>query len=83
MVLLLPSLIIAPFWYQMIQHIKQDVDLETNKLHLGLQSEIENVSKLLQPMNSTATNLARVLSSSLNGIELSFSKIETKVNVTF
>ncbi|KAJ0111766.1 hypothetical protein Patl1_00895 [Pistacia atlantica] len=78
-VLLLPSLIIAPYWYKMIQRIKQDVDLDTYNLHLGLQSEIESVSKLLHPMNSMATNLARVISSSLNGTELSFSKIETKV----
>ncbi|XP_031288175.1 histidine kinase CKI1 [Pistacia vera] len=78
-VLLLPSLLIAPYWYKMIQRIKQDVDLDTYNLHLGLQSEIESVSKLLHPMNSMATNLARVISSSLNGTEISFSKIETKV----
>ncbi|KAG6704107.1 hypothetical protein I3842_07G119900, partial [Carya illinoinensis] len=41
--------------------------------------EIENKAKFLLPMNSSATNLARILGSSINGTALSFSEIETKV----
>lgn len=44
-----------------------------------LMSEIENRAKFLSPINSSATNLARILGSSLNGTALSFSEIETKV----
>ncbi|XP_042988785.1 LOW QUALITY PROTEIN: histidine kinase CKI1-like [Carya illinoinensis] len=41
--------------------------------------EIENKAKFLLPMNSSATSLARILGSSINGTALSFSEIETKV----
>jgi hypothetical protein len=37
---------------------------------------------LLHRLNSSASNLARALSSSLNGTQLSFIAIQAKVNVT-
>lgn len=42
-------------------------------------SEIETTARLLLPLNSSAFNLARSLSSYLNGTELSFDTIQTKV----
>ncbi|KAK2639169.1 hypothetical protein Ddye_026964 [Dipteronia dyeriana] len=42
-------------------------------------SEIERTARLLLPLNSSAINLARSLSSSLNGTELSFAAIGAKV----
>ncbi|XP_050238369.1 histidine kinase CKI1 [Mercurialis annua] len=77
-VLLLPSIVI-PWWYQIIQHMKNKVDLNAHRFRSGLLSEIDNTAKLLAPINSSATNLARILSSSLNGSDLSQFEIENKV----
>ncbi|KAK9201958.1 hypothetical protein WN944_017167 [Citrus x changshan-huyou] len=78
-VLLLPASLI-PYWYKMTKHIEEDVALSSNQLHSAMQSQIECIATLLHPISSSATNLARLISSSLNnGTELSFSEIETKV----
>lgn len=79
-ILLLPSLVI-PYWYHKVRHIEHDVKLNAIALHAELVSQVENTAKLLQPFNTSALNLARVLSSSLNGTELTFSKIETRVSM--
>lgn len=81
-VLLLPASLI-PYWYKMTKHIEEDVALSSNQLHSAMQSQIECIATLLHPISSSATNLARLISSSLNnGTELSFSEIETKVSVS-
>ncbi|KAK9281199.1 hypothetical protein L1049_004094 [Liquidambar formosana] len=77
-VLLLPSLVI-PYWHHKMGRMEYDVNLNSHNVHAELLSEIENTAKLLHPINSSATNLARVLSSSLKGPKLTFSKIQTRV----
>lgn len=42
-------------------------------------SQIENVAKLFDPLDSSAANLARTLILSLNGTELTFHAIKTRV----
>ncbi|KAA8549091.1 hypothetical protein F0562_000775 [Nyssa sinensis] len=70
---------VFPFWIIKVKRIEQEVKLVSLDVRQEILSEIENTAKLILPMNSSATNLARVLSSSLNGTELSFSEIETRV----
>lgn len=41
--------------------------------------EIQDCADLLKPLNSSTSSLARALSSSLNGTEITFSIVETKV----
>ncbi|XP_021904473.1 histidine kinase CKI1-like [Carica papaya] len=78
-VVLLPSSMI-PCWYRTVKEIERDVKLSGEKLGSGLKVELDNTSKLLHPMNSSATNLARVLTSSLNTIDLlSFTDINDKI----
>ncbi|GAV83606.1 Response_reg domain-containing protein/HisKA domain-containing protein/HATPase_c domain-containing protein [Cephalotus follicularis] len=77
-VLLLPSLMI-PHWCKMTKRIESYVELSTQNFHSVLLSEIESTAKLLHPINTSATNLARVLSSSLNQREPSFFEVESKV----
>ncbi|XVF22098.1 hypothetical protein REPUB_Repub12eG0144600 [Reevesia pubescens] len=80
LVLLLPSLVI-PCWYKITRRIEDTVDLNTHNLYSGLLSEIENIAKLVHPLNSSATSLARLLmSSSINQTDaISFNDIQTKV----
>ncbi|XP_002515291.2 histidine kinase CKI1 [Ricinus communis] len=59
--------------------MKDQVDMDASMSSSGMQSEIENTAKLLHPLNSSATNLARILSSSLNGSTLSQLAIQNKV----
>uniref|UniRef100_A0A7N2L1N0 histidine kinase n=1 Tax=Quercus lobata TaxID=97700 RepID=A0A7N2L1N0_QUELO len=77
-VMLLPTALI-PCWYSMISRVERQVNLNSHDFHSKLQYEIENTTKFLHPINSSATNLAGVLKLSLNGTKLSFSMIETKV----
>ncbi|KAJ7973279.1 Histidine kinase CKI1 [Quillaja saponaria] len=58
---------------------EENVALESYGFHNRSLSGIEAIGKLLSPLNSSAINLARTLSSSLNGTELSFLAIQTKV----
>ncbi|CAK7348414.1 unnamed protein product [Dovyalis caffra] len=55
------------------------MDLKAYTVQYGLLSEIENIAKLLYPINSSAINLARVTSSSINGSRLSYYDVENKV----
>ncbi|KAK3194259.1 hypothetical protein Dsin_025569 [Dipteronia sinensis] len=59
--------------------MEQEVDLSSNNLRSVILSEIETTARLLHPLSSSATNLARVMNSSLNSNRLSFSKINTRV----
>ncbi|CAK9175561.1 unnamed protein product [Ilex paraguariensis] len=74
-VLLLPGLVI-PFWITKVRRVEDEVKLIS---HQNLLSEIENIAAVFIPMNSSATNLVRVFSSSIDEPELPFSSIETKV----
>ena len=65
----------------MVKHIENHVNVNEHKLHSHLQSEIEKTNQLLNRTISFAPNLARSLSSSLDGSNFSsFSEIENKVN---
>lgn len=64
----------------MINRVERHLNLNTRDFHSKLLFEIEEKAKFLHPINSSATNLARVLGSALNGsAKLSFSEIETMV----
>ncbi|KAG8647108.1 histidine kinase CKI1 [Manihot esculenta] len=76
--LLLPCIVI-PSWYKIVQHMKEKVDLNASMLRSGLLFQIENTAKLLLPINSSTANLARTLSSSLNGSDLSQFDLQNKV----
>ncbi|XP_059625165.1 histidine kinase CKI1-like [Cornus florida] len=76
--LLLPSLLF-PFWIIKAKTIQREVKLISLNVSEELPLEIENIANLLLPKITSATTLATLLSSSLNGIRLSFSNIETKV----
>lgn len=77
--LLFPGFII-PYGRNIIKRIEYDVKLDTQDIHSELLSEIEKVAKLLLPINSSATSLARLLSPSLSGTKPSFTNIETTVS---
>ncbi|XP_011041373.1 PREDICTED: histidine kinase CKI1 [Populus euphratica] len=77
-VLLLPC-VVVPWWYNMIKQMKKQMDFNAHVVQSGLLSEIENIAKLLHPINSSAINLARVISSSINGSTLSSYDVENKV----
>ncbi|XP_028087442.1 histidine kinase CKI1-like [Camellia sinensis] len=59
--------------------IEQELRSNSHNVSHEVLSEIEKTAYLLSPVNSSATNLARILSSSLDGVNLSFSTIETDV----
>jgi hypothetical protein len=63
----------------MVTHIEKRVNLNSKNIVAQLQSEIQYSAELLHPMKSSSTNLARLLSSSLDSTNISFSDIETKV----
>uniref|UniRef100_A0A2K1XUE8 histidine kinase n=1 Tax=Populus trichocarpa TaxID=3694 RepID=A0A2K1XUE8_POPTR len=77
-VLLLPC-VVVPWWYNMIKHMKKHMDFNAHVVQSGLLSEIENIAKYLHPINSSAINLAKVMSSSINGSKLSSYDVENKV----
>ncbi|KAK7259230.1 hypothetical protein RIF29_24831 [Crotalaria pallida] len=68
-------------WYVMVTHLEQHVNLNSENVVTQIQSKIEHSARLIHPMNSTSTNLARLLSPTLNVANISFSNIETKVYV--
>ncbi|GLU16764.1 hypothetical protein SLE2022_331790 [Rubroshorea leprosula] len=78
-VLLLPALVI-PCWHRTTRHIERDVKLNNRRLQSRLQSEIESVGKLLSPLNSSTSRLAKLVSLIVNGSELFSSEIESKVS---
>jgi len=63
----------------MVTHIEKQVNLSSENIVTQLQSEIKYSAELLHPMKSSSTNLARLLSSTLDSTNISFSDIETKV----
>uniref|UniRef100_A0A2K1XUG4 histidine kinase n=1 Tax=Populus trichocarpa TaxID=3694 RepID=A0A2K1XUG4_POPTR len=77
-VVLLPCVVVS-WWYNMIKQMKKHMDFNAHVVQSGLLSEIENIAKLLHPINSSAINLARVMTSSINGSILSSYDVENKV----
>ncbi|KAI9187107.1 hypothetical protein LWI28_024442 [Acer negundo] len=63
----------------MTKQTEQETLLESYGVRNHSFSEIESTARLLLPLNSSAINLARSLSSFLNGTELSFATIGDKV----
>lgn len=62
------------------KEIEHHVELKSHEFRNKSLSEIETTAKFLLPLNSSASNLARALSSSLNGALLPFATIKTKVS---
>ncbi|KAK1393760.1 hypothetical protein POM88_012816 [Heracleum sosnowskyi] len=56
-----------------------DITRISQSLNQEIISEIESKAKLLVPLSSSATKLARILSTSVNESKLSFPVIESKV----
>ncbi|XP_057461146.1 histidine kinase CKI1-like [Actinidia eriantha] len=77
-VLLLPS-VVLPFWIIRVRRIEQEVNLISHDLSREFLSRIEKAAELLSPVNSSSTNLARLLSSSLDGLNISFPTIQNFV----
>ncbi|GAB2212888.1 hypothetical protein Drorol1_Dr00020889 [Drosera rotundifolia] len=76
-VFLVPAIII-PHFYHIIRGIEQSLDSNSGQSELVL--EIEDRAKLLQQsVDSSAANLARYLSSTIAGYELTFASIGSKV----
>ncbi|KAJ9171733.1 hypothetical protein P3X46_015052 [Hevea brasiliensis] len=59
--------------------MKENVEFNADIFRSGLLSQIDSTAKLLHPINSSATNSARILSSSLNGSAPSQSNLQNKV----
>ncbi|XP_058778293.1 histidine kinase CKI1-like [Vicia villosa] len=70
---------LTPCWYVMVTHIQKRANSHSNNIVSNLQSEIEYSAELLQPFKSSSTNLARLLSSTVNSTNITFSDIKTKV----
>ncbi|KAF7804918.1 histidine kinase CKI1 [Senna tora] len=75
---LIVAIVLTPCWYFTLKHIEHHVNLNSQVSLFKLQSEIEDSAKLLQPLNSSSINIARLLSSNLS-TNISFSEIQTKV----
>ena len=60
-------------------HIEHHVILNSEYVLSQFQSEIEHSAGLIHPINSSSTNFAKLLSSTLQDTNLSFSDIKTKV----
>lgn len=63
----------------MVMHIEHHVILNSEYVLSQFQSEIEHSAGLIHPINSSSTNFAKLLSSTLQDTNLSFSDIKTKV----
>ncbi|KAL6555471.1 hypothetical protein OROGR_006729 [Orobanche gracilis] len=78
--------LLIPFWIKRVARIEDEVKLISRNTNQGLVSRIQRTSTLLfSPINASAVNLARILSSSssLDDVNnLHFSVIESKVAST-
>lgn len=66
--------------FKMTIKIERRMLLESKQALKKSFSGIDTTAKLLSPLNPSAVNLARSLSSSLNGTELNFATIQTRVS---
>lgn len=64
----------------LIMQFDSNLASQAEELRNKTVSEVENAAKMLLPLNSSALNLARTLSTSLNGTGLMFSIIQAKVS---
>lgn len=76
-VLLLPSVVI-PIWYHMMKKIEKNVEMEASYAHHELITKVQDVAKLILPINSSAINLANVLDTNI-GDKFLFSDVQNKV----
>ncbi|WCJ25986.1 Histidine kinase CKI1 [Euphorbia peplus] len=67
------------YMLHMTKQTKNLLELESNKNQENSVMEIFKTAELLNHINSSASGLARALSSDMNGTRLSFRAIETKV----
>ncbi|XP_050225111.1 histidine kinase CKI1-like isoform X2 [Mercurialis annua] len=81
-IILAISISIMALLLSMSKEMKDRVLLEADKVHENSFSKIQMTAALLYYLNSSATELARALSSYLDGTQLSFSEIESKVAPT-
>ncbi|KAM2625790.1 hypothetical protein TB1_032605 [Malus domestica] len=65
--------------FKMTKRIEHRILFESHEALNRSFSSIDSTSKLLTPLNPSAVNLARSLTSSLNGTELNFTTIQTTV----
>ncbi|TQD74897.1 hypothetical protein C1H46_039570 [Malus baccata] len=68
--------------FKMTKRIEHRILFESHEALNRSFSSIDSTSKLLTPLNPSAVNLARSLTSSLNGTELNFTTIQTTVAPT-
>ncbi|KAK1371776.1 Casein kinase I family protein-like 1 [Heracleum sosnowskyi] len=76
---LVPPSLVFNYWHTRSRTIEEDVRLFTQKLHQEILSGVEVKADLLSPLHSSATNLVRMLSSSVNESQLSIFNIESEV----
>ncbi|XP_074323316.1 histidine kinase CKI1-like [Apium graveolens] len=76
---LVPPSLVFNYWHTRSGTIEEDVRLFTQNLHQEILSEVGVKADLLSPLHSSATSLARMLSSSVNETQLSISNIESEV----
>lgn len=62
---------------------ERHVNMLSEQLRNKTFSQIEHTANMFLPLNYSASSLARGLSSSLNGTQLPFTEIQTKVNKQF
>ncbi|GMI98882.1 CYTOKININ-INDEPENDENT 1 [Hibiscus trionum] len=83
LLVMVPPSIVITWWYKTTRRIGENVDSSTRNLHSGFLSQIDTIAKSIPPLSSSATNLAMLLSSSINQTDaISFNDIETKVAPT-
>lgn len=73
--------LLIPLWINRLARIENEVKLIAHNTNQELFSGIQKLATLLSPINASAINLVRVLSSSLDENDLQFPKIESKVGV--
>lgn len=74
------SIALIPYWYYTVKHIERHVDMNSSSQKSAMESEIQQTVESFYLLNSSATKLARVLSSSVHESQLSFSDIENNVS---
>ncbi|XP_042939058.1 histidine kinase CKI1-like [Carya illinoinensis] len=76
-------MVLTPCWHALVNRIerqvKNNLSSQAEFPSSVLQSEFANKAEFLRPLNSSATNLARFLGSSVGEAALSFSEIETRM----
>ncbi|KAI3449996.1 hypothetical protein Pfo_006661 [Paulownia fortunei] len=74
--------LLIPLWIKRVARIENEVKLIAHNTNQELLFGIQKTATLFSPINASAINLVRVLSSSLDQNDRQFSKIESKVAST-